>query len=56
LAAALGLKAVERGRLVLFINAHELIVRLKSWSVSGTPLRHWGFFRRLDLLIIDEMG
>jgi DNA replication protein DnaC len=56
LAAALGLKAVEQGRLVLFINAHELILKLKSWSATGMLLRHWAFFRRLDLLIIDEMG
>ena len=56
LAAALGLKAVEQGHQVLFINAHELILKLKSWSASGALLRQWGFFRRLDLLIIDEMG
>jgi DNA replication protein DnaC len=30
LAAALGLKAVEQGHQVLFINAHELILKLKS--------------------------
>jgi DNA replication protein DnaC len=56
LAAGLGLKAVEQGQQVLFINAHELILKLKSWSASGALLRQWGFFRRLQLLIIDEMG
>lgn len=56
LAAGLGLKAVEQGHQVLFINAHELILKLKSWSASGVLLRQWGFFRRLQLLIVDEMG
>jgi DNA replication protein DnaC len=56
LAVALGLKAVEQGHQVLFIKAHELILKLKSWLVSGSLLRQWRFFRRVDLLIIDENG
>lgn len=56
LAAALGLKAVEKGRQVLFIGAHELILKLKTWAFQGKLLQRWSFFKKLDLLICDELG
>lgn len=56
LAAALGLKAVEKGRQVLFIGAHELILKLKTWAFQGKLLSRWSFFQKLDLLICDELG
>lgn len=56
LATALGLKAVEQGYQVLFTNAHELILKLQSWSKQGNLLSKWGWIRHIALLIIDEVG
>ena len=56
LAIALGIKAVERRKRVLFYSAEKLTEELAAYEVSGNINQKLESLARLDLLIIDELG
>jgi len=56
LAIALGIKAVEQRKRVLFYSAEKLTEELAASEVSGTLNKKLESLARLDLLIIDELG
>jgi DNA replication protein DnaC len=56
LAIALGIKAVEERKRVLFYSAEKLTEELASAEVSGQLNSKLESLARLDLLIIDELG
>jgi DNA replication protein DnaC len=56
LAIALGLKACAARRSVLFTSAAELLDQLAAADVSQTLGKTLDRLRRLDLLIVDELG
>ena len=51
LAVAIGIAACQKGRKVYFTDMEKLINDLKNWNKRKT----W-FYRRLSLLIVDEVG
>lgn len=56
LAIALGIEAVKAGLSAYFINAGNLIERLKKANREGVLEKKMRDFTRYKLLIIDEMG
>jgi DNA replication protein DnaC len=56
LAIALGIKAVEERKRVLFYSAEKLTDELASAEVSGQLNSKLESLARLDLIIIDELG
>lgn len=56
LAIGLGVKACEQGIRTLFINCHELLLRLTTAKSKGHLERVLRRYERYDLLIIDELG
>jgi len=56
LAIALGLKAAEARKRVLFYTAEQLTTQLAAAEVSGRLARFLDQLGRADLLIIDELG
>ena len=56
LAIALGIKAIEQRKRVLFYSAEKLTEELAAAEVSGTLNAKLESLARLDLLIIDELG
>jgi len=56
LAIALGIKAIEQRKRVLFYSAEKLTEELAAAEVSGTLNKKLESLARLDLLIIDELG
>ena len=56
LSIALGLKACEKRKRVLFVCANELIDQLIVARVNGSMGKKLQMLSRLDLLIIDELG
>lgn len=56
LAIALGIKAVEQRKSVLFYSAEKLTEELAAAEVSGILNKKLESLARLDLLIIDELG
>jgi len=56
LAIALGIKAVEQRKRVLFYSAEKLTEELAASEVSGILNKKLESLARLDLLIIDELG
>lgn len=56
LATALGVKACEFGFKVLFITAKDLIENLYREYEKGTLKNSFNKLKRIDLLIIDELG
>lgn len=56
LAIGLGIAACEQGIRTLFINCHELILRLTKAQEKGHLERVIRRYERYDLLIIDELG
>jgi len=56
IAVALGIKAVKAGFSAYFVNASNLIERLKKANREGVLEKKIKDFMRYNLLIIDEMG
>lgn len=56
LAIALGREACQQGARVLFINCHELLLRLRKADDKDELYRALNRYARYDLLIIDELG
>jgi DNA replication protein DnaC len=56
LATALGVKAVQARKRVLFFTAEQITVLLASAEVSGNLNRTLDGLARVDLIIIDELG
>ena len=56
LSIALGLKACEKRKRVLFTYANELIEQLMATKVNGSFGKKLQILGRLELLIIDELG
>ena len=56
LATALGVKAVQARKRVLFFTAEQITVLLASAEVSGNLNRTLDGLSRVDLIIIDELG
>ena len=56
LSIGLGTKACRQGVRTLFINCHELILRLKAAQEKQHLERVMRRYERYDLLIIDELG
>ena len=56
LAISVGIEACQQGKRTLFINCHELLLRLNAAYDKGTLDRCIRRYARYDLLIIDEIG
>lgn len=56
LATSIGVAACEQGIRTLFINCHELLLRLQSAYENGTIERVMKRYGNYELLIIDEIG
>lgn len=56
LSIGLGIEACRQGVRTLFINCHELILRLKAAQEKQHLERVMRRYERYDLLIIDELG
>ena len=56
LAIALGVKAVQARKRVLFFTAEQLTLLLASAEVSGNLNKTLSNLSRVDLIIIDELG
>lgn len=56
LAIAIGREACQQGLRVLFINCHELLLRLRKADAKDELERALNRYARYDLLIIDELG
>ena len=56
LSIGLGIEACRQGVRTLFINCHELILRLKAAQEKQHLERVMRRYKRYDLLIIDELG
>lgn len=56
LAIALGVEACRQEKRTLFINCHELLIRLRAAYEKGTVERVLRRYARYELLIIDEIG
>lgn len=56
LSTSLGIKACERGKTVLFVNAIEFMDTLEKAYIDGSLKQQFKKLSRLDLLIIDELG
>jgi DNA replication protein DnaC len=56
LSIALGIKAINRNKIVYFFTVHELINRLIKENENGTGERFMKKLKKADLLILDEWG
>lgn len=56
LAIGLGMAACQQGKRTLFINCHDLLLRLRTAYEKGSLDRCISRYARYDLLIIDEIG
>ena len=56
LATSIGVAACEQGIRTLFINCHELLLRLQCAYENGTIERVMKRYANYELLIIDEIG
>lgn len=56
LAAAIGLKACEKGKSVLFVNAIELVDDLYNAIKIGMLKQKFVKLSKIDLIIIDDIG
>lgn len=56
LAISIGVSACEQGVRTLFINCHELLLRLQTAYENGTIERVMKRYSNYELLIIDEIG
>jgi DNA replication protein DnaC len=53
---SIGIKACERGKTVLFVNATDLMDDLHKATLEGTLKQHLNKLSKVNLLIIDELG
>lgn len=56
LAIGLGVAACEQGVRTLFINCHDLLLKLRRAATKGNLERVIHRYQRYELLIIDEVG
>ena len=56
MATALGVEACRRGKVVQFYRASDLVAVLQEKFVAGTLNRFRDKLRKIDLLILDEVG
>lgn len=56
LAIALGIKACEKGKSVLFANAIDLVDDLYNAILAGTLKQRFKQLSKIDLIIIDDIG
>ena len=56
LATALGVKAVQARKRVMFFTAEQLTVLLASAEIAGNLNKTLDSLSRVDLIIIDELG
>jgi len=56
MATALGVEACRRGKVVQFYRASDLVAVLQEKFVAGTLSRYRDKLRKIDLLILDEVG
>lgn len=56
LAISIGIEACRQGKRTLFINCHELLLRVRTANEKGTLERCINRYARYDLLVIDEIG
>jgi DNA replication protein DnaC len=56
LVTSLGIKACERGKTVLFVNATDLMDDLHKARTEGNLKQHLIKLSKVNLLIIDELG
>ncbi|MNJ35194.1 Chromosomal replication initiator protein DnaA [compost metagenome] len=56
MATALGVEACRRGKAVQFYRASDLVAVLQEKFVAGTLSRFRDKLRKVDLLILDEVG
>lgn len=56
LAISIGIEACRQGKRTLFINCHELLMRLRTAYEKGELDRSINRYARYDLLVIDEIG
>ncbi|NMO95577.1 IS21-like element helper ATPase IstB [Paenibacillus lemnae] len=56
MATALGVEACRRGQAVQFYRASDLVAMLQEKFAAGTLTRFREKLRKLDLLILDEVG
>ncbi|MCT3283820.1 transposase [Lactiplantibacillus pentosus] len=56
LAISIGIEACRQGKRTLFINCHELLIRLRLAYEKGELDRSISHYARYDLLVIDEIG
>lgn len=56
LSVGLGMRAAEEGKKPYFITAINLVDKLKSAFLNSRLDTTMNFFRRVDLLIVDELG
>jgi DNA replication protein DnaC len=56
MAIALGVEACQRGKAVQFYRASDLVAMLQEKFVAGTLSKFRDRLRKIDLLILDEVG
>jgi DNA replication protein DnaC len=56
IATAIGIKACESGKKVLFSNANDFIDELASHARQGSLKELLKRFARIDLIVLDELG
>lgn len=56
MATALGVEACRRGKVVQFFRASDLVAMLQEKFVAGTLSRFREKLRKVDMLILDEVG
>ncbi|NLI08903.1 MAG: ATP-binding protein, partial [Thermotogaceae bacterium] len=56
LAVALGMEALREGKKVYFVNAISLVDKLKKAFAERRFEKAIGYFKSIELLIVDELG
>lgn len=56
LATVLAYEALERGYSVSFVTLDDLIKQLKTAEISASSKRRINYYKKSDLIIIDEVG
>lgn len=56
IATGIGRKACQEGKSVLFVNAKELVDRLRDEMLEGTLAKALENLNKIDLLIVDELS
>ena len=56
IATALAYEALERGYSVSFVSLNDLIKQLKTAEIAASSKRRINYYRKSDLIVIDEVG